>query len=212
MRDLMDELAAVERRVAEGEVPAGPAHVVALARTYRAPRADVWDALTEPDRLARWFLPVSGDLVLGGRYQFEGNAGGVVRQCERPDRLVVTWEMGPVGALDASLVEVTLREVPGGTRLHLEHRAQVPPEFWDRFGPGSVGVGWDGGLLGLALYLGGEELPSTEDLGSDPALRAFNTASARAWGEAHRAAGADPATVASGVAATTQFYVPALAG
>ncbi len=66
MRDLMDELAAVERRVAEGEVPAGPAHVVALARTYRAPRADVWDALTEPDRLARWFLPVSGDLVLGG--------------------------------------------------------------------------------------------------------------------------------------------------
>ena len=29
---------------------------------------DVWDACTNPERIPRWFLPVSGDLRLGGRY------------------------------------------------------------------------------------------------------------------------------------------------
>lgn len=209
MKDLMEELAAVERRVAEADVPAGPAKMVALTRTYEAELADVWDALTDAVRLARWFLPVSGDLTLGGRYQFEGNAGGVVRECEEPNRFVVTWEMGPASEVDASLVEVRLTAVEGGTRLILEHRAQVPPEFWDAYGPGAVGVGWDGGLLGLALHLAGEPLPTPEQLGADPALRAFNTASAQAWGEAHRASGADEGTVRSTVAATTGFYVPA---
>ena len=37
---------------------------------------DVWAAFASPDRLGRWFLPVSGDFRLGGSYQFEGNAGG----------------------------------------------------------------------------------------------------------------------------------------
>ena len=38
MRDLMQELTMVQRRVADGEVPAGPAKVVALSRTYAAGR------------------------------------------------------------------------------------------------------------------------------------------------------------------------------
>lgn len=210
MKDLMEELAAVERRTADGQVPAGPAKVVSLSRTYAADQEEVWDALTDAARLSRWFLPVSGELEPGGRYQFEGNAGGVVRECDPPRRFVVTWVMGPEGDADASLVEVSLAEVADGTRLELVHRAQVPPEMWDQFGPGAVGVGWDGALLGLALHLGGEEMGGTPDeIAADPAVREFNTAAAQAWGEAHRAAGADADQVERTVLATTGFYVPA---
>jgi hypothetical protein len=38
--------------------------------------------------------------------------------------------------------------------------------------------------------------------------RAFLTKSSEAWGEAHRASGADEETVATGVANTTSFYAP----
>lgn len=210
MKDLMQELTMVQRRVADGHVPAGPARVVTLSRRYDAPVAEVWDALTDPGRLSRWFLPVSGDLRLGGRYQFEGNAGGVVRECEEPERLVVTWEMGEPGPADTSVVEVRLVESDGGTRLDLEHRAQMPPEMWDQFGPGAVGVGWDGGLLGLALHLAGEKLTGTPDeIAADPAVMEFNIAAARQWGLAHQAAGVDAATADANVEATTAFYVPA---
>ncbi len=210
MKDLMEELAAVERRVADGQVPAGPAKVVSMTRTYAADQEDVWDALTDVRRLSRWFLPVSGALEPGGRYQFEGNAGGVVRECDPPRRFVVTWEMGPQGGPDASLVEVTLEEVADGTRLELVHRAQVPPEMWNQFGPGAVGVGWDGALLGLALHLRGEQMEGTPDeIAADPAVSEFNRAAAQAWGEAHRTAGAGDEEVARTVAATTGFYVPA---
>ncbi|GAA5164035.1 SRPBCC family protein [Ornithinimicrobium tianjinense] len=211
MKDLLEELRRTDRTVADGEVAAGPAKVVVLARTYDADVEDVWDALTDPERLPRWFLPVSGELRPGGRFQVEGNAGGVVRACEPPRRLLVTWEMGPPSEQDASLVEVRLAEADGGTRLELEHRAQVPPEMWDQFGPGAVGVGWDGALLGLGLHLAGHDLGLTpEQLGTDPAIRAFNTESAQAWGRAHRAAGGDTEAVAAMVAATTGFYVPPL--
>ncbi|WP_298886990.1 SRPBCC domain-containing protein [uncultured Serinicoccus sp.] len=211
MKDLLQELALVDRSVGEGSVPTGPAQVVTLSRRYASTPEELWDALTDPDRLQRWFLPVEGDLTPGGRFAFTGNAGGVVRACEPHHRLLVTWEMGPTGPEDASLVEVRLEEAadgPAGTVLTLTHRAQTPPEMWDQFGPGAVGVGWDGALLGLALHLTGGELPAVEDLDQDPAVREFNVASARAWGEAQRAAGTDPAVVEANVAATTAFYVP----
>lgn len=213
MKDLLDELAAVDRQVSDGEVPAGPAKVVRLARTYAAPPEDVWDALTDAERIPRWFLPVSGDFRAGGHFQFECNAGGEIRECHPPRRLLVTWVMGPTGPADASLVDVRLSATDGGTRLEFEHRAQMPPEMWDQFGPGAVGVGWDGGLLGLGLHLAGHELGLTPDeLASDPAVREFYTESAKAWGKAQREAGVDEPTVKANVAATTGFYVPPLEG
>ena len=79
------------RRPARGRQPAAsrPARASrsSLRRTYDAPIDDVWDALTTPERIGRWFLPISGDYRLGGRYQFEGNAGGEILACERPNRL-----------------------------------------------------------------------------------------------------------------------------
>jgi uncharacterized protein YndB with AHSA1/START domain len=144
MKDLITELQAASRRVDDGTLPAGTAEVVTLDRVYAAEVEDVWDALTDPERIAGWFLPVTGDLRLGGTYQLEGNAGGEIRVCEPPRRLQVTWILGePPGPEDSSLVEVRLESTPdGGTKLVLEHTAVVPPDMWDQFGPGAVGVGW----------------------------------------------------------------------
>ena len=48
-------------------------------RHYPAEVEEVWDALTNPERVPRWLGgAVTGDLALGGRYQIEGNAGGEV--------------------------------------------------------------------------------------------------------------------------------------
>ncbi len=204
MKDLMQELTMVQRRVSDGGVPAGLAKVVTLSRTYAAPVADVWDALTDPERLSRWFLPVSGDLRLGGRYAFEGNAGGVIRECEEPHRIVVTWEMGEPGPADTSLVEVRLAESGGGTRLDLEHRAQMPPQMWDEFGPGAVGVGWELGLLGLTLHLRtGEGVDDPEAFMTSPEAADFMRRSAAQWGAARTAPDA-----LERAERTSSFYAP----
>jgi uncharacterized protein YndB with AHSA1/START domain len=212
MKDLIAELDAVRREVGAMTLPAGAAHRITLRRSYPAGVEDVWDALTDPERIARWFLPVHGDLRLGGTYQLEGNAGGEIRVCEPPTRLQVTWIAGePPGPEDSSLVEVRLRPIDaGGTELELEHVAVVPAEFWDEFGPGSVGVGWDLSLIGLATHLEGEERGELSELEQDPRMRAAMTASSQAWGVAHASSGAGAEAVARAVAATTAFYVPPL--
>ncbi len=50
--------------------------MVVARRRYAGAVDEVWDALTNPERIPRWFLPISGELRLGGRYQLTGNAGG----------------------------------------------------------------------------------------------------------------------------------------
>jgi hypothetical protein len=108
-------------------------------------------------------------------------------------------------------VEVRLTAVGSdATRLRLEHTAVVPEDRWAEYGPGAVGVGWDGAMLGLTLYLrtgSTVENPEAWQVGDEG--RAFNTRSSEAWGEANRAAGADPEVAARGVANSTAFYVPA---
>lgn len=139
----------VTREVRSGERDGTPTKIAVARRTYAAERADVWDAVVSPDRLPRWFLPVTGDLSVGGRYQLEGNAGGVVQECEARERFAVTWEFGG----SVSWLEVRLTESDAGTTLELLHESPVVPEFWGQFGPGAVGVGWDLGLMGLGLHV-----------------------------------------------------------
>jgi uncharacterized protein YndB with AHSA1/START domain len=210
MKDLIDELHGTTRAVGTDKLPAGDAQVVTLSRGYSAEVEDVWDAITDPERIARWFLPVSGDLRLGGTYQLEGNAGGEIRACEPPHRLLLTWIFGePPGPEDSSLVEVRLESDPdGGTTLTLVHTAVVPPEMWDQFGPGGVGVGWDLAVIGLTAHLAGIELGSPEELETKPEMREAMTASSEAWGAAYEASGVDAELAARTTAATTAFYVP----
>ncbi len=71
MHDLIAELDRTGRAVADADLGGAPAHVVELRRRLHAPIADVWDACTNPERVGRWFLPLSGDLRPGGNFQLE---------------------------------------------------------------------------------------------------------------------------------------------
>jgi uncharacterized protein YndB with AHSA1/START domain len=82
MIDVAQQINAVTREVGTREFGPGEARVVTVTQTYAADPEDVWDACTNPTRLPRWFLPVTGELTLGGRYQLEGNAGGTVERCD----------------------------------------------------------------------------------------------------------------------------------
>ena len=210
MVDIVRELEAVQREVGNGRVAAGEGRMVRLERTYAASIEDVWDAVTNPERISRWFLPLSGEYRVGGRYQLEGNAGGTILDCEKPHRLRVTWEYGEATSGPASS-ELEIRLTSAGdesTTLELEHTAIVPEDAWAMFGPGAVGVGWDGGLLGLSLHVQGVSIGDPVAWQSSAEGREFNTRSSVAWGVANEAAGANPAAVASAVANTTAFYAP----
>ena len=210
MIDIIREIEAVRRSTGDRETRAGRGKAVVLERDFDAAIDEVWDAVTSPERISRWFLPISGDYRVGGRYQLEGNAGGEIVACERPSRFKVTWFFGaPEAPEDVSEVEVRLASVAGDrTRLQLEHVADVPEGRWPEYGPGAVGVGWDGALLGLGLHLRGGSVGDPNAWMVSDEGREFFTRSSEAWGEANRAAGADPEAVAKAVANTTAFYAP----
>ena len=210
MIDIVREIDSIQREVGDGRVPAGQGKSVRLSREYEAPIDDVWDALTNPERIGRWFLPISGDYRLGGRYQLEGNAGGEIVACERPNRLKVTWVYGEVTSdADISEVEVRLSALtPDTTRFELEHTAIVPEDRWAEYGPGAVGVGWDGAMLGLTLHLRGEAIDDPEAWQMSAEARDFYLRSSKAWGAANEAGGADPDVAAKGVSNTNAFYAP----
>ena len=120
--DVQGHLDAVNRSVSSLERGGQPAREVTLSRTYPTIVEDLWDAVTNSQRIPRWFLPISGKLEPGGRYQLEGNAGGVITACERPAHLALTWEFGE----DVSWVELRLSvDRAGGARLTLTHTAHL---------------------------------------------------------------------------------------
>lgn len=208
MIDIVGELNAIHRQTGRGRLSTGEARTVVLRRTYDAAVEEVWDAITDPERIPRWFLPVSGDLRPGGTYQLQGNAGGRILACEPPTRLRLTWVFGEADP-DSSEVEVQLAAAGDGTELVLRHTAVVDEAMWERFGPGATGVGWDLGLLGLGMYL--RTGATVEDPGNWPLSaegRQFATGSSQAWGAALKASGASDAQVASAVENTTKFYAP----
>jgi uncharacterized protein YndB with AHSA1/START domain len=68
--------------------------IVRMEDRFETEIDDVWSALTDPSRLARWYGEVEGDLRLGGEYRarlfasgWEGT--GRVEACEPPQRLLV---------------------------------------------------------------------------------------------------------------------------
>src|SRR5688572_8060279 len=119
MVDLSRVIGAEFREVQEREREGQPVHVVVAVRTYSTDPQDLWDALTNKERIPRWFAPVDGDLRLGGRYQVQGNASGAITRCDPPEAFDLTWEFGG----GVSWVNVRLAPEDGRTRLTLEHIA-----------------------------------------------------------------------------------------
>lgn len=211
MVDVGQQINAVRRSVGSRVLEAGEARIVTVSQTYDAPLDDVWDACTNAERVPRWFLPVSGDLRLHGRYQLEGNAGGTIERCDPPHSFAATWEYGD----DVSWVEVRLYAEPDGrTRFELEHIAHVDDERWVEFGPGAVGVGWDSALLGLALHLSPRGASGNGALGPQEAPawmvseegRRFMTLSSQRWCEANIAAGTSEPEARAAAERTTAAY------
>jgi uncharacterized protein YndB with AHSA1/START domain len=66
MIDITRAIEAVHRVTGDGSTAAGAGRFVRLERDYDAPIDDVWDALTNPERIGRWFLPISGTIAWAG--------------------------------------------------------------------------------------------------------------------------------------------------
>ena len=202
--DVEGHLGAVERSVSSLERDGQPARAVTLSRGYVTTVEDLWDAVTSGERIPRWFLPISGDLEPGGRYRLEGNAGGVIAACEPPSHLALTWEFGG----DVSWVEVRLSsDGAGRPRLTLTHIARLSPH-WDEYGPGATGVGWEMGLLGLALHIDNPAATKLDEAAFAASRdgKALITGSSEGWGRAAVAAGTDPDAARGAARRTTAFY------
>lgn len=102
------------------EIAAGDARVATFTRTYSAPIEEVWDACTNPQRLARWYVPVSGELRVGGSFQQAGMGGGVIARCEPPRAL--TLSLG--GGADQIELRLSSRD-DGSTALELQHATTI---------------------------------------------------------------------------------------
>jgi uncharacterized protein YndB with AHSA1/START domain len=115
---------------------------------------DVWSALTDPRRLARWLGEVEGDLRLGGEFRahffasgWEGT--GRVEACEPQHRLLVLTRQA--NNPDEQVIEATLTADGDETILAWEERG-MPLDLVAAYGAG-VQVH----VEDLAAYLAGHE-------------------------------------------------------
>jgi uncharacterized protein YndB with AHSA1/START domain len=195
----------VAREIRSGSRDGAPTKIVVARRTYPTEQTDLWDALTNPDRIPRWFLPVSGDLQVGGNYQIEGNASGLVEGCKEPESFAVTWEFGGM----VSWLGVSLTPDGAGTVLELAHESAVDPELWGQFGPGAVGIGWDLALIGLGMHIE-TGAPVDPDLAATFTLRPdgieFVRKVAASWADAAVGDGDEPGPAHEAAARTVVFY------
>ena len=206
MIDVTQQISAVRRQVGTRVLEAGEARTVTVSQSYNATVEDVWDACTNPERIPRWFLPITGDLRPGGRYQLQGNASGTIERCDPPRSFAATWEFGG----QVSWIEVQLMARPeGGTQLVLEHIAHVNDEQWAEFGPGAVGIGWDMGFMGLAVHLSsGQSMDPQEGMAwaTSAEGREFMTLASQRWCDASVAAGTGEAAARAAAGRTTAAY------
>ena len=98
---------------------------------------DVWSALTDPRRLARWLGEFEGDLRLGGEYRARFYASGWegtgrVEVCEPPRRLLV---VNAEEDRDEHVIEATLAADGDQTILILEERG-MPVNLLAAYGAG----------------------------------------------------------------------------
>jgi uncharacterized protein YndB with AHSA1/START domain len=189
----MTDLDGTHREIGSRQIDAGAARTILMRRRYAAPAAEVWRWCTEPELLGRWFMRPEGDLRLGGRFTFEGNAGGEIRHCEPPRLLAVTWAYGgrPVDEVRLRLAE----QSPGTTLLELEHASvtteiEVDGRMVDVVlnDPGSglwgLGAGWEMGLVALDALLR-QDAPDQAAVrpASRGQARSLADQSSRAWAE-----------------------------
>jgi uncharacterized protein YndB with AHSA1/START domain len=127
--------------------------VVRMQDRFDADIGDLWSALTDPRRLARWLGKVEGDLHLGGEFRFHffasGSEGtGRVDACEPSRRLLLTMALGQP---DEDVIEATLAAGGDQAILVWEERG-MPLDLLAAYGAG-VQIH----VEDLAAYLAGRE-------------------------------------------------------
>ncbi|MEO6117354.1 MAG: SRPBCC domain-containing protein [Pseudolysinimonas sp.] len=130
-------------------IPEGDTGTVRLEDHFDTDIADLWSAITDPHRTARWLAVVSGDFRLGGELTasftsaWEGTL--LVEVCDAPHRLRVLAR----GRGDQTVMEAVLSEEGTGTRLVVEERglpvADLPYH----------GAGWQVHLQDLRIVIDG---------------------------------------------------------
>jgi uncharacterized protein YndB with AHSA1/START domain len=118
--------------------------VVRIEDRYDTGIDDLWSALIDPGRLARWFGQVAGDLRLGGEFSLESadnDSAGRVEACEPPFDETIEATLTADG--DQTILVIEVRGMP------LEHIA-----FY--------GAGWQIHAESLAAYLAGRERGDSE--------------------------------------------------
>ena len=206
--DFEKALGADFREVGKGEREGRLTHVVRAKRTYPTSQEDLWSAITDKQRLERWFGEVSGDFKRGGRFSIEGNADGDIIACDPPHTLALTWEFGG----NKSWVTVTIHDVESGALLTLEHELPTDEDseaHWEKYGPGATGVGWEMAMIGLdghlqmigqSVIVAGQEWTQGEE--GKSRLRSW----AEAWGKAHAEVGTSMKVAMETAARTADFY------
>ncbi|MCI9870800.1 SRPBCC domain-containing protein [Arthrobacter sp. I3] len=125
---------------------------VRMDSLFGTPATDLWTALTDPTRLARWVARVDGDLHPGGAFTAVFTSGwegaGRVELCEAPRRLTVT--MSP-GSEEETVIEAVLTPEGPGTRLIVEERGLPLGEI------AAYGAGWQVHIEDLISYEAGLE-------------------------------------------------------
>jgi uncharacterized protein YndB with AHSA1/START domain len=131
--------------------PTGDTASLHLVREYPTDVADLWNAVSTPERVSRWFARVEGDFALGQEFTLhfdDGTAQFEVLTCEPPERAQVAWKR----ADGASTVTVQVSaNGNGSSRLVLEHTglpiADAP----------QYGTGWHWHLATLRAHLADTE-------------------------------------------------------
>jgi uncharacterized protein YndB with AHSA1/START domain len=142
--------------------------VVRIEDRYDTDIDDLWTAITDPARLARWYGQVEGDLRPGGEFRVYIEAAdiestGRVEACEPPRRLLVTtretdesYRKGQgVPPFDQSL-DATLTADGDQTILVIEVQGMPVDKI------AFYGAGWQIHAENLAAYLAGRERGDTE--------------------------------------------------
>jgi uncharacterized protein YndB with AHSA1/START domain len=140
--------------------------VARIEDRYDTDIEDLWSAITDPDRLARWHGRVEGDLRPGGKFRLytaDLDSTGRVEVCEPPRRLVVTtretdesYRKGQGAEPFDQVAEVTLTADGEQTILVIEVRGMPLDKI------AFYGAGWQIHAENLAAYLAGREPEDVE--------------------------------------------------
>jgi uncharacterized protein YndB with AHSA1/START domain len=131
-------------------------------RSWPDPIEDVWSALTEPERLARWIGRYDGERAVGGTGTFtmthkEGEALGeptTIVECDPPRRLVIEWVQQDT---DAWRIDLDLWVEDGRTQLRFTQMYAADADVTD------FAMGWHWYLDKFEAEVSGRPQPADWD-------------------------------------------------